>query len=196
MSRGQTYTAGTSAYDLDRWGALPEIEIPEGPRPRERERTHVVAPPSEQTRERVNTRTKAREAKRQSVSKFAVLGGMVVGVLLLMIVLSHMQLAMISHEMVELERQMGDLREETVHLRIAHENAFGRVEVERFARDELGMVEAARGQMVFIGSSLAGDVAEIIRVEEVAIESRSFLDHAAGLFTYLRAALEAYLPFL
>jgi len=173
---------GTSAYDLDRLAALPEIAPREAPQRRERE---VAAPPTERTRERVNTRTKAREARRQGVSVFGVLGCMLAGALLLLIVLSHMQLAVVSSEMASSERQMTLLRVEGVELQSAHDHAFGQVEVERFAREELGMVDAARGQVIFIGSGITGDTAEVLRAEETGT-GYGLLEHIAGLFGGLR----------
>jgi len=178
------YTMGTSAYDLDRWGALPEIEIPAEPKRRERPPREVTAPPTEETREKVATRTRTREAKRQSVSVFGVLGCMVVMGLLLMIVLSHMQLALISSEMAQLEGQISSLRERGGYLQSAHESAFGLLEVERFAREELGMVDAVRGQMVFIGSGAMGDTAEVLRVEEESYYG--LIEHMSGLIGILR----------
>jgi len=175
---------GTSAYDLDRWGALPEIEIPEEPRRRERPPREVTAPPTERTKEKVNTRTRAREASRQSISLFGVLGCMVVLALLLLMVLSHMQLALISSEMAQLEGQVSALQERSAYLQSAHESAFGLMEVERFAREELGMVDAVRGQMVFIGSGAMGDTAEVIRVEEEPYYG--LIEHMSGLFGILR----------
>jgi len=173
------YVTGTSAQELERLAALPEI--PEEPLRRER----VEASP----RERARTRAMVRP--RQSISKFGVFGFLLVCVMLLMVVLSHMQLAMISHEMGLLERELGNLREEAIDLQMAHEGAFGYLELERFARDELGMVDAARGQIVFIGSSV-GDGAEILRVEtESSGSGLSFLHHLMGLFE----TLQEYLPF-
>jgi len=105
-------------------------------------------------------------------------------VLLLMIVLSHMQLAVISSEMGQLEREMSTLRAEGLVLQAEHDHAFSQNEVERIARQELGMVDATRGQIVFIGSGISGDVAEVLRVEEES--NHGLLDHMAGLFGTLR----------
>jgi len=103
----------------------------------------------------------------------------------MLIVLSHMQLAMISSEMVDLERQMSRLRTENIELQMAHEAAFGLVEVERFAREELGMVDATRGQVVFIGSGITGDTAEVLRVNETS-STYGLFEHITGLFGVLR----------
>jgi len=180
MSGNQAYI-GTSAYDLERLAALPEIAVQEEAEQRARPRP-ATAPQSE--RRRVSAKKAARRAARHRVPVFGILGAMVVGTLLLMIVLSHMQLSVISSEMAQLERQMSALRSESAYLQLAHEEAFSQAEVERFAREELGMVDITRGQMVFIGSGISGDVAEILRVDETP--SYGLIAHVAGLFETLR----------
>ncbi|MCL2568742.1 MAG: hypothetical protein FWE12_04815 [Oscillospiraceae bacterium] len=189
MSRERrNYTAGSSAYDLDRVGALPEIEYIEYEEPRRGERPRPAPDPSpERVGGRVAARVKeeARANRRQTVPVFGIFGCLLAGMLLLLVVLSHMQLAMLSSEIVQTERQMTNLRVEAVELLAVHEAVFSRDEVERFAREELGMAEATRGQVVFIGSSVSGDVAEVLRAEE----PQSFygmVDHVAGLFGILQ----------
>jgi len=103
-----------------------------------------------------------------------------------MIVLSHMQLAVISSEMVQLERQMSELQTEGTYLQRIHEDAFSSAEVDRFAREELGMVDTARGQVVFIGSGASGDVAEVLRVDEES--SYGLVDYMSEFFGTLREA--------
>ena len=176
---------GTSAYDLDRLGALPELAPaydPDESWPRERP-SRAEALPVE--RRRPVSRREAKRAVRFRVPVFGILGAFVIGALLVMIVLSHMELAMISSEMGQLSNEMRALRAEEVYLQTAHEAAFGD-EALRFAREELGMVEATRGQIVFIGSSIGGDVAEVLRVE--GAQPTGLFDHLAGLTHGLRAS--------
>ena len=182
MARNQSVVMGTSAYELERWGALPEI----GEAPRREDRAWEAAPPREAVRTQVRGQTRA---QRQSVSAFAVMGWLLVCILLLLVVLSQLQLAMISDEMGQLDRQRMALEEAGRNLREVHETAFG-IEAERIAREELGMVDAARGQVVFIGSSL-GDAAEVL---QVAAEEET--QAVTGLFTHLVGLLREYLPFL
>lgn len=183
MARNQPVNMGTSAYDLDRWAALPEIPESYPERGPERERPQ----PREATRTRKRTRAKAKRRARQGVSKFAVLGCLTVGILLLFVVSFHMQLTMLSAEMVQLERQMVSLQEEAAHLAFAHENAFHPVEIERFAREELGMVDAAPGQIINIGSTVSGDVAEVLWAEEAV--STNFFQRVSSRFESLREYL-------
>lgn len=171
-----TRTVGTSAYELDHFGALPELEVYE-----EYQRTADV-----QVRPRPQSRREVRRATRFRVPVFGILGTLVVGAMLILVILSHMELAMVSSEMGDLERQMSALRTENRYLLAAHEEAFAPGEVYQFAREELGMAEAARGQIVFIGSSIDGDVAEIIRVEEEQAIA-GLIDHMAGLVWILRS---------
>jgi len=170
---------GTSAYDLDRLGVLPEI----AEAPRRSAREEEALRPRESTR--VRTRTRQRAA-RQSVSGFAILGGAAVCIMLLLVVLSHMQLAMVSQEIGRLDRQATNLRAEATELRISHEIAFGQEAVEAFAREELGMVDATWGQLVIVGSS-SQDVAAVVHAPET---------RETGIFTHLMGLLREYLPFL
>jgi len=167
---------GTSAYDLDRLSALPDFQ--------EYEEQIQEAHPREMERPRPQPQKRTR-AERQSVTGFAVLGWMVVCVLLLLVVLSHMQLAMVSNEMARLDRQRAVLATEAQELQALHELAFGE-EAFRIATEELGMVEAARGQVVIIGGG-AGDVAEVVYAAEVT---------DGGVISYLLGLLREYLPFL
>ena len=175
QSMGQAYS-GTSAYDIDRFARLPEIEyeeyeVQEAPR---------VEP---QRRAMPQQHRRPRRAPRQSVSGFAVLGCVIVCILLLLVVLSHMQLSLMGSEVWRLEQEVSSLQEESARLHIAHGNAF--LHVNQYARDELGMIDPMRGQIVAIGNSI-GDVVEVLAVEEVA--QTSIVEHLMGL-------LREYLPF-
>lgn len=186
----QAVVMGSSAYayELERIAAQPEVPaIPAIPRRREREQ--VFAEPSVQTRERLQAREAARTVPRQHVSIFGVLGYFAVGVMLLLVVLSHMQLALVTHETVRLEGEVVTLQEESDRLRIAYETAFHEIDIERFAREELGMVDAGIGQVFYIGTTLR-DTAEILVPEETS--NPGILEHIAELF----AGIGVYLPFL
>jgi len=170
---------GTSAYDLERlesWGSLPELDVS---RRDERE--------AERARQAAGARVGVR-ARRQTVTLFAVLGWMLVCVMLMLVTLSHMQLAMLSAEMGQLDRQAANLQAEVQVLQAVHESAFG-AEVGRIAREELGMVEAARGQIVFVGSN-SGDMAEVLHVAQGTVAQET------GLFSHLMGLLREHLPFL
>jgi len=185
MYGNQAMTMGSSAYDLERIGALPEFPV----HPQEERIPERAAPPGIRTRARARGRAKAKAAPRQSVSKFAIVGSVVVAALLLMVLLSHLQLAMISHEMVELESQLAGLREEAGHLQLTYATVFHQAGVEQFAREELGMVDAPLGQVFHLGAVL-GDTAEILEVADEG--DHGVLGHLAGLF----GSLKEYFTFL
>jgi len=90
---------------------------------------------------------------------------------------------MISHEMVALEGQMAGLREESAQLQVAYTSAFNRADVERFAREQLGMVDATAGQVFHLGAVL-GDTAEILEVTDE--RDYGILSHLAGLLGSLQ----------
>ena len=176
--KGQAYTQGTSAHDLDYLLALPEIDF-------EQWQDEPLRQPQVERRSAVKARPKRRK-KGQSMTGFAVVGALVISMLLLLVVLSHIQLTVVSSEAMQLERQLGVLTEESMRLQAAHEIAFHTSEVERFAREELGMVDAVRGQIVFLGSN-SMDSAQVVTVPQS--ESQGMLRHLFGL-------LKAYIPFI
>jgi len=186
MYRNQAAVIGTSAYDLERIGALPGIPEIEEDSPR-RGTHEVMTPPGEETKKRVKARAKARARARQGISVFAVFGFIAVLTMLTMVILSHMQLAVISAEIAQLEGQIGTLQEESARLQVAYGHAFSQVEIERFAREELGMMEALRGQVLSPGTR--GDTAEILVLETAG--EQGLLGRLAGFFS----SLMEYLPF-
>jgi len=143
--------AGTSAYDLERIGAIPEL--PYGARPgaipREEERVRV----KEREAVRTRTRTRVRADRRQGIAPAAVLGYLGVGFLMVLVLLSYVQLTTVSTEAVRLESELTSLQQEGATLAVAHESAFNLVEIEAYAKGVLGMMEPATGQIYFIESS-------------------------------------------
>ena len=194
MYRSQAVVMDTSAYDLERIGALPEF--PEITREREREqdrrqrerRREAIAPPSEETRARVRARQKTRAAERQGISRFAVAGYLVTVLALTMVVLAHVELTVVSGEIVQLEQQLSVLQEEHALLQVAYGQTFSQVEIERFAREELGMMEAAWSQIGH-AAGRGGDTVEILALETE--RQGGFLGGLAGFF----GSLVEYLPF-
>ena len=196
MYRNQAVIMDTSAYNLERIAALPELpeigrerEAEQERRRRERERRReAVAPPSEQTRTRVQERRVARERARQGISKFAVVGYLAVVIMLTLVVLAHMELAVVSGEIVQLEGQLAVLQEEQISLQVAYNQTFSQLEIERFAREELGMMEAAWGQMIH-AEERGGGTVEVLGTS--APEGGGFFAAVAGFF----GSVVEYLPF-
>ena len=185
-------TYSNLAYAQPERYARPGTYAPPRVEPQRRRVHEPAVQPSEETQARVNARaqarTRAREATRVRVPGFAILGGLVVLMMAVFVLTSIIQLNSVNAEIVSLEGQMTTLRADAARLRIEHENAFALVEVERFAREELGMVEPVPGQVVLIQAN-ARDTAEILFVE---YEQRTgFFQHIADLF----ASLREYFPF-
>ena len=191
MARSQAVVMDTSAYELERFDTLPELPdiTRERERRREREqRREAVVPPSERTRARVRARGEARTKARQGISRFAVLGYLTVVILLTMLVLSHVELTVVSGEIVQLERQLAALQDEQALLQAAYSQTFSQVEIERIAREELGMMEAAWNQIGHAEGGGGGRV-EVLAVE--GAERNSVFSRVTGFF----ATLVEYLPF-
>jgi len=171
---------GTSAYDWDRFGALPEIDFGEEAWQQPEPEYAEVPPVAEPQR-----RPASKRATRQRTPVFGIFAALVIGMLLVMVVLSHMELAMVSSEIGQLDREANRLRAEEIELQVAHDRIFGS-EMEQFAREELGMVEAARGQIVLLSNGVGGDFAEVLRVPEEEQTVAGFFDHLRGLTGTLR----------
>lgn len=179
MFETERYYSGTAARDLDHLLALPEIDLDQWqdePLREEKRETQVRRQPKKQVQ----------TAKKQSVTGFAILGAMGITMLLLLVVLSHVQLAVLSSEVMQLEQSLNTLSAEATRLQGAHDLAFHTTQVERFAREELGMVDAVRGQVIFLESSTIDTARVIVPVEE----------SSQGLFRHLIGLLQAYIPFL
>ena len=192
MSRSQTVFMETSAYDLDRLGAPPMLPDISHEREQEQERRErrreAMGLPSEETRKRIKAQEAARRKERQGISKFAVVGYIIVIVMLAQVVLAHVALIEISGEIVQLERQLNTLQKEQGLLQVAYQQVFTQVEVERFAREELGMMEASWGQIGYTSASAGGRV-ELFTIETP--ERYGLLERVAGFF----GSIMEYLPF-
>ena len=195
MYSNQAVVMDTSAYELERLGALPELPDITRERERERERRRerdqrreAVAPPSKETRARVKARNDARVKTRQGISRFAVLGYLTVVIMLTLLVLAHVEMTVVSGEIVQLERQLAALQQEQASLQAAYGQTFSQVEIERIAREELGMMDAAWSQIGHAGGGPGGRV-EILAVNPE--ESAGVFSRVTGLF----ASLVEYLPF-
>jgi len=180
MAQANSYYSGTAARDLDYLLALPEIDF---------DTWQDEPTPQEEVRRQPVPKKKVRPARGQSITGFAVVGYLFISMLLLLVVLSHLQLAVLSSEIQQFENQVHTLTEESFRLQAAHDLAFHTSTVERFAREELGMVNAVSGQMVFVESNSV----DTARVVAVAQESDS---GGQGFFGHLFGLLQAYMPFL
>ena len=119
---------------------VPDRLAYDGSAARRLEREEVLQPrPLVRPRERVVARPKVRVREAGKVSVFAVVGFLAVGVFAVVLLMSYVQLAMLSDDVVGLRSQMTELQAEEAKLRVQYELAY-----------DLGTIEAAvtgSGQM-------------------------------------------------
>jgi len=118
-------------------------------------------------KKRMNRREENGKSKTKSpgISIFAVLGTLFVAVLMVFVVLAQINYNETAAESVRLNLHINDLTEKYRALELSFESAVEIKEVERFARDELGMSRPDAGQIIII-SSTPRDSAVIINSGE------------------------------
>jgi len=107
----------------------------------------------------------AAEKAAQGISAFAVLGALFVSVLMVFTILAQINYNETAAESVRLNNHLAELSEKHRALELAFESAIDIREVERFARDELGMSRPDSEQVIFINST-PRDTAMITNFEE------------------------------
>lgn len=166
---------GSSAYELERVGAIPEIPL-ERQRRIPRERVPVRPETGERTRERAGAKAK----QRQYVSVFAVVGTVCVCVMLLLVLISYIQLAVLTNETAGMEAQLSQLKEDASLMEVEYDRAFSLNDVEDYARNILGMTKPAQGQTYYIENSLK-DEATIL--DQGALKDFGVLGSIASFFS-------------
>lgn len=106
-----------------------------------REKTYVDAIP--QPRERARVRT------RQYVSPVMALGGVALVVMTVMLLLCHVQMAMLSSSVVSMQNTLSDLKSEQVVLKTAYEQAYDLASVKEAAK-AAGMTQPSESQIYYI----------------------------------------------
>ena len=123
----------------------------------ETRRVHVPEKKASTADQRVRRLEKikaAAEAKTvPGISVFAVLGSLFVSVLMVFVVLAQINFNETASETVRLSVQINELADRHRALELAFESVIDIKEVERFARDELGMSRPDASQIVIISSS-------------------------------------------
>ena len=119
-----------------------------------------------------------------SVSLFALFGAVFAGVLMIFVVLAQINYAEIAGEIVRLNTQFDELSEQQRRLEIEFESAIDMKEIERYARDSLGMSKPETDQIAII-RSMPVDSAEIIR-------SEGQKDTLSGLGSFITSLLEYF----
>ena len=136
--------------------------------------------------ERTQIKEKAKEAAAQkalSVSPFAVFGAIFVGILMIFTVLAQISFSEIASETVRLNVQFSELTERERRLEIEFESAIDMKEIERYARDVLGMSRPDADQVAVI-RSMPTDNAEIMDSGEGANTLSGFGAFISSLMEY------------
>ena len=110
---------------------------------------------------------RAKEVAVQSapaISLFALFGAVLAGVLMIFVVLAQISYAELAGERVRLNAQLEELTEQQRKLEIEFESAIDMKQIEREARDTLGMSKPESDQIAIV-RSLPVDSAEIIKIE-------------------------------
>jgi len=115
----------------------------------------------EQLRPRERTRPTAGVKATQAVSLFAVIGTLFAGALMVFVVLAQVTYNEIANETVRLNAQYEELTEQQRRLEITFESVIDMKEVERYARDVLGM-SRPEADVVAIVYSAPNDKVEIL----------------------------------
>lgn len=173
MAARRATVVGSSAYELERIGVIPEIPL-ERPRdlPRqrgyEREREHVEVRPEteERIRQRARSRAMQKAARSQYVSAFAVVGAIAAFVMVVFMLMIYVQLTVITGETTALETQLEELQLEQDSIAAKYNSTVNLGVIEDYARNVLGMTEPAEGQIFYLENKLE-DEAVILNQDAV-----------------------------
>ena len=128
---------------------------------------------------------RTRERSKQILSPFAVMGTIVAGVLMIFAVLAQISYNDIAAETVKLDKQFEELTEQEKMLAIQFENVIDMKEVERYARDVLGMSKPDVEQVAVIQAPRL-DKAEIIRSDGESSSMDGFGAFISSLMEHFR----------
>ena len=142
--------------------------------------------PKVRPRERAAVRPKVRVREAGQVSVFAVVGFLAVGIFAILLMLSTVQLTVVSDQIVSLKEDLSTLQAEEKQLRAQYELAYDMNTVEEKAK-AAGMVKPQASQIYTLDLSEGDNV--IHYDEEQASGQRSFLDAVEDLLDAGKAAL-------
>ena len=118
------------------------------------------------------------------ISVFAVLGALFVAVLMVFVVLAQINFNEAAGETVRLNQHINELTEKHKALELAFERAVDIKEVERFARDELGMSRPDAGQVIIINATPRDNA--IILTNNDERNGQGFVDFIRSLTNYFK----------
>ena len=117
--------------------------------------------PEERTRQRQKTRAAAAAQSVSGVSLFAIFGSIFAAALMVFVVLAQISFNETAAETVRLNAQLQVLTEQQRKLEIAYESVVDIEEIEKYAKDVLGMSKPEANQII-INHSTPRDSAEVI----------------------------------
>ena len=121
--------------------------------------SEVLRPrPKSRPKERALVRPKVQVREAGQVSVFAVVGFLAVGVFAVLLMLSTVQLTMVSDEVVSLRSELSDLQSEEAKLMAQYELAFDPSTIEEKVTADGSMVKPAAGQIYTLDLSEADSV--------------------------------------
>ena len=118
------------------------------------------------------------------ISVFAVIGTLIISVLMVFVVLAQVSYNEAANEAVRLSSQLRDLTDKHRTLELAFESSIDLKEVERIARDELGMSRPDAAQIITITAS-PRDIAMVVTHEEDR-SIQGFAEFIRSLTNYFR----------
>jgi len=138
----------------------------------------------EQIRRKESERAAARMRKAPAVSFPAAVGALIITVLFIFVMLAQIQYNEAASETVRLNNYIFSLMEQRRTLEIAFESIIDMKEVERFARDELGMSRPEK-ERIFVVRDKHSDRAEVFAGAE-GTASQSFGEFLSSLTRYIK----------
>ena len=124
-------------------------------------------------------------SKAHGISLFTAFGAVFAAILMIFVVLAHINLNELTNETVRLDSQLVKLTDKESKLEIEYESVIDMKEVERYARDVLGMSKPDVSQVAVVQSS-AQDKAEIIDSGSEGNALRGFASFMSSLLDYFR----------
>jgi len=136
-------------------------------------------------RPRIALKTKAEARVFSGVSVFAVLGTVLIGALMVLVILAQITHNEMAIETARLSVEVRELAETHRALSLAFESSINIGEIERIARDELGMSRPDAIQVITL-NTLPSDRAFVVD-QEYEDDRNGFLTFIFSLFDYFRA---------
>ncbi len=124
--------------------------------------------PQERTAARENVskgvKVRSKANAKSGISPVTLLSAIIAIGLVVMVIMSYVQLNVISVKSSQYEAQIAELEQDETQLKLAYESAFDFREIEEYATSELGMIKASAGQKVYLSEN-SEDKAVVIETE-------------------------------